>query len=101
MDAVLNVRKRQWAYIFFSLHLLVILSQWPSAILQSNSVFAVFAIPAKAGPMKAGPVKASARVTAKVAIRIFMTLSPYAEITAVPELTFGKLCSANTDLIVG
>ena len=86
---------KQYAYIFFSVHVLVAASQVPPAFTQSASVFAAVA------PAKAGPVKASARVTAKIEIRVFMAFSPYAETTAVPELTFGKLCSANTDPIVG
>jgi hypothetical protein len=49
---------------------LVAASHVPPAFTQSASVFAA------AAPAKAGPVKASARVTAKIEIRVFMAFSP-------------------------
>ena len=68
-----------YRYIFFSSHILVVAFHVPPAFAQSASVFA-----AVTSPAKAGPVKASARVTAKVAIRIFMTLSPFGFELTVP-----------------
>jgi hypothetical protein len=58
-------------YIFFSAHVLVAASHMPPAFAQSAAVFAVFTSWAKAGP-----VKASARATANIEIRVFMTFSP-------------------------
>ena len=71
MHAVLNVRKRQWAYILFLEQVLVESFHVPPSLKQSFSVFAFFTFPAKAGP-----VKASARVTAKIDIKVFMAVSP-------------------------
>ena len=71
MHAVLNVRKRQWAYILFLEQVLLELCHVPPSLKQSFSVFAAFTSPAKAGP-----VKASARVTAKIEIiKVFMAFS--------------------------
>jgi hypothetical protein len=58
-------------YIFFSSHILVVAFHVAPAFAQSASVFA-----AVTSPAKAGPVKASARATAKIEIRVFMTFSP-------------------------
>jgi hypothetical protein len=71
MHAVLNVRKRQWAYILFLEQVLLELCHVPPSLKQSFSVFAAFTSPAKAAP-----VKASARVTAKTEIKVFMAVSP-------------------------
>jgi hypothetical protein len=76
------------SYGFFSAHALVVASHVPPAFTQSASVFAA------AAPAKAGPVKASARVTAKIEIRVFMAFSPLrwhqrqVERTRYPETTF-------------
>jgi len=45
----------------------------PPAFRQSASVFAAVMYPAKAGP-----VKATAKVTARIEMKLFMTFSPYA-----------------------
>ena len=74
MRVVLNVRKRQWAYILFLEQVLLELFHVPPSLKQSCSVFAAFTFPAKAGP-----VKASARVTAKIEIKVFMAVSPFTE----------------------
>jgi hypothetical protein len=68
--------KRRRAYILFLVQVLVVSSHVPPAIMQSDSVFASFTSPAKAGPVKAGPVKASARVNAKIERRVFMAFTP-------------------------
>jgi hypothetical protein len=64
--------KRWKAYILFLAQVLVVSSHVPPAIMQSDSVFASFASPAKAEPVKAGPVKTIARVKAKIERRVFM-----------------------------
>jgi hypothetical protein len=58
-------------YIFFSEHVFVAASHTPPALAQSAAVLAVFTSWAKAGP-----AKASARVTARIEIKVFMTFSP-------------------------
>jgi hypothetical protein len=59
------------AYIFFA-QVFVVASHMPPAFLQWASVFAFVTSSAA----KAGAVKASARVTAKIEIKIFMAFTP-------------------------
>jgi hypothetical protein len=73
--------KRRWAYIFFSSHTLVVAFHVPPALAQSASVFA-----AVTSPAKAGPVKASASVTAKIEIRVFIAFSP------LRSMSLNRLC---------
>ena len=86
-----NRSQHRSGYIFFSSHILVVAFHVPPAFAQSASVFAAVA------PAKTGPEKASARVIAKVAIRIFMGFLRYAE----PPQTnvFSRIAFQETDPI--
>ena len=70
-DARLVNTARHANYIFLAAQVVVLASHMPPALWHSALLFA-----AVTSPAKAGPVNASARVTANIEIRVFMTLSP-------------------------
>ena len=91
-DAPFEPFKAPSGYIFFSSHILVVAFHVPPAFAQSASVFAAVA------PAKTGPEKASARVIAKVVIRIFMG---FFSVTLKPPQTnvFCRIAFQKTDPI--